>query len=264
MRQYAAQALGEIGDPRAVEPLIAILQKWGNSEQLRRAAALALGQIGDPRSVEPLIATLGDIKSDVCQATKEALVQIGSPSVEPLITALGDKHWSIRYYATKALETHGWQPDEGPDGAAYWIAKQEWDRCVQIGTPAVEPLIVVLAFDRANYRTAACKALETLGWKPDNGTDGVAYWIAKQNLAQCIKIGAPALAPLIATLETSGLQLRMFAAKTSVALYRSGKLSEQQRASIMKQRSTIEWSHHDQYGSDCGHTDTGIGLKFPV
>jgi hypothetical protein len=46
VRQAAAEALGEIKDPRAVEPLIAALKdaKW----RVRYAAAYALGEIGDP------------------------------------------------------------------------------------------------------------------------------------------------------------------------------------------------------------------------
>ena len=53
-RRAAAEALGQLGDKRAVEPLIAALQD--DVENVRQAAAEALGQLGDERAVEPLIA----------------------------------------------------------------------------------------------------------------------------------------------------------------------------------------------------------------
>jgi HEAT repeat protein len=56
-REAVAEALGQIGDPRAVEPLIRMLDNlWG-----RKAAAKALGKIGDPRAVRPLLKMLNSI-----------------------------------------------------------------------------------------------------------------------------------------------------------------------------------------------------------
>jgi len=55
---WAANALGEIGDPRAVTPLVGALQ--AKYPGLRRSAVVALGHIGDERAVEPLTAVLHD------------------------------------------------------------------------------------------------------------------------------------------------------------------------------------------------------------
>jgi len=52
------EALGEIADPRSVEPLITLLENRDN--EIRREAALALGAIGDPRAVGPLEELLRD------------------------------------------------------------------------------------------------------------------------------------------------------------------------------------------------------------
>jgi HEAT repeat protein len=46
--------LGELEDPRAVEPLITAL-KYDNGTGVRSTATNALGKIGDTRAVEPLI-----------------------------------------------------------------------------------------------------------------------------------------------------------------------------------------------------------------
>jgi HEAT repeat protein len=98
----AAEALGRIGDPRAVEPLIVAL-KNGGWYMIRKAAAEALGRIGDPRAVEPLIPVLKDEYFKVREAATEALIKIGAPSVEPLIDALRYREWRMRKAATEVL-----------------------------------------------------------------------------------------------------------------------------------------------------------------
>jgi HEAT repeat protein len=58
----AAQALAELKDPRAVEPLIHILENGSNLGLQRiKAAAEALRQLKDPRAVEPLVKALSDL-----------------------------------------------------------------------------------------------------------------------------------------------------------------------------------------------------------
>jgi len=51
-RWKAAEALGRIGDPAAVEDLIDTL--WDDDERVRIKAAWALGEIGDARAIPPL------------------------------------------------------------------------------------------------------------------------------------------------------------------------------------------------------------------
>ena len=79
MHQLAAEALGKIGDPRAVEPLITDLKDMRYIGGVNASAADALVKIGAP-AVEPLIATLKDSDGDVWRvATAYALVKIGRP-----------------------------------------------------------------------------------------------------------------------------------------------------------------------------------------
>jgi HEAT repeat protein len=74
VRRGAAVALGDIGDARAVEPLIRELScDW--DDMIRRFAAIALGKIGNERAVEPLIGVLED--EYVHDAAKEALKKLG-------------------------------------------------------------------------------------------------------------------------------------------------------------------------------------------
>ena len=102
----AAESLGKLRDARAVQPLIASLasgEKW-----LRRNAAIALGQIGDPSAVEPLIKLLSDRKHDVRQAAATALGMIGSKgSVSALQLLVKDPDENVRQAAAASLEQIG-------------------------------------------------------------------------------------------------------------------------------------------------------------
>src|ERR1700733_4524183 len=103
-RYCAAESLGEIADPPAVEPLIACLQS--NDEYLQREAARALGKIKDPRPVGLLIAIVGNGLLNIYfrGAAAEALGEIGDPrAVEPLIQALGTSEANILKSTIKSL-----------------------------------------------------------------------------------------------------------------------------------------------------------------
>ena len=88
-KDAAAEALGQLGDERAVEPLIVAL---GDSDSgVHVAVTQALGQLGDERAVEPLIAILRDSDSGVRVAAAQALGQLGDKrAAEPLLVALED------------------------------------------------------------------------------------------------------------------------------------------------------------------------------
>jgi HEAT repeat protein len=100
----AAYALGEIGDARAFEPLIELLNVDWDDEWICRAAAYALGEIGDARAVEPLIEVLEDENWWARESAAKALGKIGDVrAVEPLIKALGDDYEVVRAAAKEAL-----------------------------------------------------------------------------------------------------------------------------------------------------------------
>jgi HEAT repeat protein len=101
-RATAAATLGDLGDPRAVEPLIAALsdKNW----RVRCAAAESLGKLGDKRAVEPLIAALKHADRNTQTAAAEALGKLGDPrSIEPLVSLSHRSRDSTRAAATKAF-----------------------------------------------------------------------------------------------------------------------------------------------------------------
>ena len=70
-RWKAAETLGRIGDPAAVEDLIDTL--WDDDERVRVKAAWALGQIGDPRAIPSLRRLYRMENEGVQEIIKEAL-----------------------------------------------------------------------------------------------------------------------------------------------------------------------------------------------
>ncbi|MEM4359453.1 MAG: HEAT repeat domain-containing protein, partial [Candidatus Bilamarchaeaceae archaeon] len=101
-REGAAEALGKIGDARAVPVLIDALKD--KDRYVRYEAAEALGKIGDARAVPVLIDALKDKDRYVRYEAAEALGKIGDARAVPvLIDALKDKDRYVRYEAAEAL-----------------------------------------------------------------------------------------------------------------------------------------------------------------
>lgn len=161
----AAEALGKIGDARAVEPLLSVSQrKWGIKGMFKRVAIEALVKIGNP-AIDPLIATFTKGNRDVRDSAVLALGDIGPPAVARLNAILidTDKDKDERKSAAEILDKLGWQPDLGMDGASYWVAKKNWEKCVIIGAAAVDPLNLALKSEDKVVRQAAAKALGEIG-----------------------------------------------------------------------------------------------------
>lgn len=103
VRRISAEALGEIKDVRAVEPIIQALIIDTNGA-VGESSAKALGKIKDIRAVEPLIKKLKDSHASVRSASAEALGKINDKrAVKPLIQSLYDKDERVRWTAAIAL-----------------------------------------------------------------------------------------------------------------------------------------------------------------
>ncbi|MBW8840000.1 MAG: HEAT repeat domain-containing protein, partial [Gemmatimonadetes bacterium] len=75
VRRQVANALAEIGTPRAVPALAAALKD--TDADVRASVAAALGQIGDKSAVEALIGAAKDANATVRRRVIEALGEIG-------------------------------------------------------------------------------------------------------------------------------------------------------------------------------------------
>ncbi len=162
-RASAAEALVKIGEA-AVEPLAAALKDSNASESVRACAAKALGQIGNPRAIEPLIEALND--SDwrwVRPSVVEALVKIGEAAVEPLVAVLRDSDVYLRASIVGVLQSLGWQPSNGSDRAIFAVARREFNEAAQMGEVAIEPLAAALKDSDYNVRIKVADALGKIG-----------------------------------------------------------------------------------------------------
>jgi HEAT repeat protein len=96
MREVTAGCLGSINDKRVVEALIKAL-KEDSYPNVRINAARSLGEIKDPKAIEPLIASLTDGNSSVRGAAALALGELkDSRAMKPLIAmVLKEDRWEI-------------------------------------------------------------------------------------------------------------------------------------------------------------------------
>lgn len=130
----------------------------------RKEAAITLGEMGDERAVAPLITALRDDEWNVREATEDALAMIGSPAVEPLIKAL--REYQTRRYVIKIL---GRIKDERVlDPLFVQLRNEEFKddataALVEVGLPAVERLTAVLNDKDRNVRKHAVLALGAIG-----------------------------------------------------------------------------------------------------
>ena len=107
-RKYAAEVLGELKDPRAVDPLVsALTDEVGD---VRQRAYDSLIKLGKP-SVPSLIPLLVSEEDEIRQSATEILRKIGKPAVEPLATALADADDRLKTRIMKVLDRMGYKPN---------------------------------------------------------------------------------------------------------------------------------------------------------
>ena len=85
----------------AVDPLIEALRDREGT--VRKFAANLLGRIGDPRAIEPLGMALYDLHHEVGRASAEALTNFGANSFDILMQALSHPEMWIRIHSVHAL-----------------------------------------------------------------------------------------------------------------------------------------------------------------
>jgi HEAT repeat protein len=196
----AAQALARIGDARAVEPLVRALDRY--DDETRHAVAEALGKMGVP-AVGLLIRWYNWLTSGLYlrEAITEVVGKVGAPAAQPLVAALRDSRDYVRWAAPELLDSIGWQPKAGSeDEAAYWAAKVELLMARLRHKYALDP------YARKDVRPAVASLVKMGGpaVKPLiaalKDKDELVRQAANESLAE---IGGPAVAPLIAALGVS-------------------------------------------------------------
>jgi HEAT repeat protein len=165
----AVSALGQIGDSRAVEPLIACQGYFAKNSWDIGIWAATLVRFKNARVVSPLLEIVEEVRKNggnynadlACQAVMDALGHMGKLAVEPLMSCRTDGKYRIQTIL-RAFEKIGAEPTGGSIAIAYWIEHLQWDKCS--GPAALEALIAALGEEHATaVRNGAAKKLADLG-----------------------------------------------------------------------------------------------------
>jgi len=164
VRMNAVNALGEIAEPQAIEPLIATLKD--TEAGVRLAAISALENFKDDRTIAPLLAALRDSVPDVRQQAAFALSKAKDKKVvNPLIASLNDSDANVKEAAAEALAkiSRNNKDNEVKFQAAMGLAEIKDSR-------AISPLVDIAASHLSStdhkgieFRKAAQQALEDMG-----------------------------------------------------------------------------------------------------
>ncbi len=202
IRGYTALHLGEIGDPRAVEPLIRLL---GDPEWWpRESAAKALGSLGDPRAAPALLLLLADSERRVRAAAAESLGLLRSaPALASLIDALRDPSDWVRVSVIDALASIG--DPRSTEGIAACLE----DSCEDVrlhaaralslwkDPRAVPVLVQSLGADTFASRGYARQALIGLDWIPSSESERIDWAVSGCDWEVAVRSGAAAVRPLL-------------------------------------------------------------------
>ena len=165
VRRSAVVALGRIGESSATLAVANTL----DDNALSIDAANALAQIGDPRAVDGLLKLLGDDDASIRQSAVSALNSVMPPAMsERIIPLLNDRDPNVRESAVKIAGYFGY-PESGAALVELSRDANERVRCAAIEhLPYVEDrrafdvLVHAIKDETPNVRAAAARALGTI------------------------------------------------------------------------------------------------------
>ena len=205
-----------MGEERNVKSLMQVLKDKDQHYEKRMAAAVALGEIADKKSIEALIQALDDGSESVQQKVRSALIKIGPPAVEPLIHALESERKRVRWNAALVLR----DGKLGDERAVYPLIRALGDETIRslsaqvlgrIGDPrAIKPLINVLKSIDGHSAAEALVNIGSPAVKPLINAMKDKYWGVRDHAAEALgKIGdSRAVDPLIKALKDESEHVR--------------------------------------------------------
>ena len=190
VERAATQALDALCDAKAIEPLQGALEH--DDLDVREIAVRRLARIGSPLVAGSLLTALDDRDPVIRRAAARGLQEVGW---QPPAGEIGARYWIALREWRRAAEAGGeestpllldaltqvdvleraelidalaslkWEPTELTTSAAhFWAAQGRWDKCVEIGEPAIEALDQALkSSPKWRVRVGAAAALSELG-----------------------------------------------------------------------------------------------------
>jgi len=196
----AIDALGQVGDPAAVEPLLARVEDEQTEPFAVKKALLALGRLGDPRAVPTVVRMLYAERGGVSFFPEAAFAasQIGAPMAGPLVAVLSGRD----------AEVSAWAAGRGIHPAA--LRAKAAQLLGTVGGPAAAPaLLGALAWSGATPESQALVrafAAESLGrLRATQAVEPLAAALAKERdpglrdryADALVRIGSPAALPAL-------------------------------------------------------------------
>jgi len=214
IRSVSAEALGEIGDKQAVDPIIELLNDKINRGKSQVSAAVALGNLGGKKATPALLKSLRSENVYVREASARALGKIGDPTaVDLLIETTDDEGQRVRAAAIEALGKLGSKRAVRTiigglnDQDHFAIRKNAAEALGNLGDHlAVEPLIESLKDKDYMVKQNAADALGKL--KDISSIDPLIKVMSdgavrKHAAFALVEIGSPALDSLAKALQTN-------------------------------------------------------------
>jgi HEAT repeat protein len=201
---------GTVSDPGSAEKLIGLLN--AEDKLAVQGAVKALGELKDPRAVEPLCALLKDYGREVAcrNYAPNALMKIGDKRAVPaLVAAMKDQDCDVRRCSQAALAGLGWVPATDAERACAAVARGSWDEAIKFGAASVEPLLAALRTcspQGVRVLAAAADALAKVGWAPASDSERAMLAVARRDMDAAVKFGAAAVEPLLRLYGCGDLQ----------------------------------------------------------
>ncbi|MBW2261370.1 MAG: HEAT repeat domain-containing protein [Deltaproteobacteria bacterium] len=172
VRAAVVEAIGKIGGAVDPQPIIDLLKD--DHQHVQQNAIFALGELGIPAAVDQLVALLAEDDKWVPYLASEALAKIGDPAVDALAEVTLSGNPQVKSLAAASLGNIG-----GKDSARALVALLSDEdvsadavtALIEVGPPAVKPLVKALSSKKAGVPHAAVEALrgitgEDLGNNP--------------------------------------------------------------------------------------------------
>ncbi len=215
VKDAVVETLGRLGVP-AIMTIVEILE--GGDPETKVRAARALGKIGHVKAISYLENALGDSDYHVRQAARQAMLRLGWMPVDVCSKATDEKpsrlsrrsEWVEEGEEISQVEAlrRGLQADVSLRRRVAASALAELGDVDSV--PLIEPL---LDDPDVHTRMIAAKALAKLGVEPKVDDRWAPYWAVTGRWDECVEIGAAAVEPLVAMLESKFPAVRLGAAQ---------------------------------------------------
>jgi HEAT repeat protein len=213
IRGAAAEALGNIEDRRAIEPLIIALKD--QNRDVRELAIHAIKNLKDIRAVESIVLLLNDEDNHIRQVAARTLGSLNdSRAIVPLIFSLKDQNYDVRDAAAEAAELlnnfdPSWRKTQAAKNAVptlIYALKDQWKGQIGISTraanllgcikdnQAVEPLIIALKSEKEELTEAAAIALGNIN--DNQAVEPLIFTLSNNRNNNVIRASAEALGKL--------------------------------------------------------------------